>query len=184
MSSEDERPDWLPNLDLRNITQDPEDACTEIKVKLMHHHFSWIKAGRLSRLEFNGRSDPPGWRLAARMAGGATDFEHDSAYAFSLSIISPTIEMGINGFVWIHAYINPNPYLDDDFRVPTSSEYDPCKLVGSHICEEEACLKDGGPHPIVPEGYWFPPRNTDLFKRLRGTPITIIVGAPFKEDDK
>jgi len=177
MVDDEKRPEWLPKLDLRYLTREPELCRTAIIVHIDYHQYEWIVMGQMSRMDVPRGNGNNSWRIGARMGDGATDFEEDSAYALSMNIISPKINTIVYGSTWIDAFIDPNPYGSSDFKVPLSNDYDPRKHPDAYVCEAPACLAHpNGAHPIVPEGMWMPPENPQLFKRMRGLPITIRIG--------
>ncbi len=72
----------------------------------------------------------------------------------------------------IKAFINPSPKRADNFHVPTPG-YNPMTHEDSHECTE--CEE---PHTIIPEGFYVPPANTELFENLRGREVHIRIWQP------
>jgi hypothetical protein len=103
----------------------------------------------------------------------ATDFEHDSAYALSLPLIGLEFQGVHYHQTQIRAWVGVNP---EHFHVPLPG-YDPTKHPKAVVCTN--CPKK---HPIVPEGFYFPPFERELFKKIRGREVLIKVGpAPSEE---
>ena len=166
----------IEHIDLRKICR--ETDLVEVKVSFMdydHRGEPWITLGQAS-LRKSGRG---GWELFARM--DATDFEHDSAYAINLPLIGLELDSVYYNRCNFVAWVNPNlGELDPNFRVPTSSDYDPTKLEDAYMCEMDGCEKS---HPVVPENYYQPPFNRKLFEKVRGKKAEISFGPVRKKDD-
>lgn len=107
--------------------------------------------------------------------GVPTDREHDSAYACRLPLIGVEMESIQYHHTVVVAWIDPdNP---EDFRVPLPG-YDPRTHPEAVLCEDPDCLKmpteeGGGPHIIVPEGFYCPPFHDDLYRAVRGQRVEI-----------
>jgi hypothetical protein len=142
----------------------------------------WGPDGRIERVNWlvfgqanlrPSRDRPDGrWRLDARMTGGVTDFEHDSAYALKLPLIGVVFENVDYHASVFTGWVDPNINVDDssEFRVPRQG-YDPTKLPDAHMCKTGECKKN--PHIIVPEGFWLPPFDLELYRAVRGKKVEI-----------
>lgn len=170
------RPQWLPFLDLRGITRASDKCATIITCRIHHREFTWIHCGSLCELHGRDNSRIKTWIVGAYLNNGATDFEHDSAYAFRFEVLEPKLDMVTYSRTWLTTFINPDPFSVEQFHVPESSDYNPAQLVGAHMCEEDYCEK---PHPIVPEGYYVPPTDKKYAERMRGVEIIIRTGPAY-----
>lgn len=180
-----ERP---PFTDLRPISRDVGRCEARVTLHVnwdSRNNFGWLLLGSVSIVKRGGDRHPGQWSLQARM--DATDFEHDSAYVLQL----PLIGLELDGLaVYNHrthfiAWVDPN--RPEDFHVPGPG-YDPRKEEGAHRCKDPACQKDDKgkkvePHVIVPEGFYVPPFNLDLYKMVRGKKVEICVGPVFENED-
>lgn len=162
--------------DLRSITRMSDVFRTRVTVHMVEYGVSnlqWLILG-LTQLTPRRGANEGRWTLEAKMTEGVTDFEHDSACAMRLPLIGVTFEHVISGLVRFNAWIDPNDF--DDFRVPRAG-YDPTKHPKAIICEDKHCEKS---HVIVPEGFFVPPMDRDLYKAVRGKRVEIIMGPTFK----
>lgn len=114
------------------------------------------------------------WSLDARFGYGVTDFEHDSAYILSL----PLIGLALGGLgVYLHeahfiAWVDPNDF--EGFHVPRPG-YDPRKHKDTEICQE--CEEK---HSVLPEGFFTPKPDRDLWNLVRGKKVEISIGPRFE----
>lgn len=163
----------IERLDLRPITRSSDRCFTrvilidDLAFERQDEWVEWIIMG-----ESTLRTDVREPWLEAHLNRGATDFEHDSAYALHLPLIGITLgELAIrNNITHIKAWINPN--RPRDFRVP-EPKYDPTKH--QDACECPDC-KGEDRHIIVPEGFYLPPTNQELFKKVSGHKVEIHIG--------
>lgn len=172
----------VEKVDLRGITRDSDTQRTTVYLgdRYGRNENEWIICGS-ARLRFHDNKKQ--WMLAAYLNGGATDFEHDSAYALQL----PLIGVIFNGCEYNHvdltAWVDPDAVDGSwtDFHVPTSSDYNPMKHEDAMTCtEHESCKEE--PHIIVPEGFYVPPYDRDLYKKVFGKRVMIRIGPAYKED--
>ena len=112
--------------------------------------------------------------LAARMDYGITDFEHDSAYALRLPLIGLKFVMSYNHTIHFEAYIDP--HNEDEFRVPPVN-YDPTKHERAYTCED--CEEH---HPVVPEGFYVPPFDKELYDKVKGHKVRITIGPNWEKE--
>ena len=164
--------------DLRPICRDPDThRCVVYLVgRYGGNREAFLRLGQVNlRTQDNARSQ----ELTARMADGTTDFEHSSAYVMWLPLIGTGLDLLNNGLVWLSAWINPDVTAGDDFLVP-AADYDPRKHPGTKMCEH--CDE---PHLIVPENFFTPEANLELFDELRGRRVEIVIGptAAFNEEE-
>ena len=162
----------LEETDLRGITRNPDKVVCRINVgPASTQTLPWIICG-----EVNIQNEEQFCRIHARM--DCTDFEHDSAYAFSLPVIGLKFKFVTNHTSIFEAWVNPQsgePYAD--FHVPRPG-YDPRKLEGTEKCTDERC---GETHLIIPEGYYQPPFDAELFKLVRGVRLDIQIGPDWRK---
>lgn len=192
-SQEPKRPP-LPEIDLRPICRD-SSACA-VLVSLVEPFDTgrqqWLHLGR-SSLEHHGHERHYGrWFLMARMgADGAnrgvpTDPEHDSAYACKLPLIGVSVTSIREHQTTARGFIDPTLDVNDPhngFCVPSSSDYDPRKHPDAAECDEKSCLESsvedgGGPHIIVPEGFYVPKFDRALYEAVRGREVEVFFYMP------
>lgn len=135
----------------------------------------WLTFGEAS-LRTGDRRDGR-WNLEARMGHGATDFEHDTAFALRLPLIGVEFEWADHHTFRFHGYVDPS--LDPNFpnfHVP-SPGYDPTKHANAERCSGgKDCKWGGAEHIIVPEGLYVPPFNPHLYKLVAGKRVDIVLG--------
>lgn len=183
-----------PEIDLRPICRDSDKFY--VTVFLVHPYEGkkeWLRLGRADFTRGESRTNDK-WRLNARLGpenrkrGAPTDFEHDSAYACDLSFVGVNLDMVLGHTTMLTGYIDPSQGtgrvgdedVHVDFHVPEPG-YDPRKHPDAHTCEDKICtsvpLKDGGgPHTIVPEGFYKSPFNRKLYETVRGWRVEIWIG--------
>lgn len=153
---------------------------------------TWLTFGEAT-LHTNDRRDGK-WVLEARMGQGACDFEHDTAYALRMPLIGVEFEWADHHMFWFHGFVQPGLDLKDrhnGFHVPTPG-YDPTKHPKAHMCsgiydeEKELYCKwnDKKPHVIVPEGFYVPPYDVELYKHVAGKRVEISLGKSPDEEDE
>ena len=158
----------LEPIDLRSVSRDSDRALLEIFIGTGRD--PWIKAGRAT-LQKIGR----GWLVKVRAHEGITDCEHDSAYVLYFSILGLEMEYCESHFFRYKAVMGVDP---DNFNVP-SPGYNPEEVQGT-----EMCARCPEPHPIVPSGHWMPPFERDLFRKVAGQPIEILMGVPYPDEEE
>jgi hypothetical protein len=173
-----------PETDLRPVSRDVKRCVTVVTLYPdwdRANAVKWLIMGAASISKENREGQ---FRLEARFCEGVTDFEHDSAYVCRLPLIGLT--MG-DLFVYNHhihfvAWVDPND--PEGFHVPGPG-YDPRKEDGAYRCKDGHCKKDNGGkgHMIVPEGFYVPPFNADLYKMVRGKKVEIRMGPVFEDPD-
>jgi hypothetical protein len=163
-------------VDLRSITREADRIRTKVVLldRFSSERTPWLLFGSCQVRFFENKHS---WWLSAYMTSGVTDFEHDSAYALRLPLIGMTFDGVEYGSTLLRAWVDPEG--TDDFCVPTSSEYDPTKHPDATTCNYDRCAED--PHIIVPEGFYVPPFDRQLFERVRGRKVEIRIG-PARED--
>jgi hypothetical protein len=169
----------IQKLDLRKITRDSNKCRTYVTLHWdWQTKVEWIICGMVDLRDDNPKEDRRS-RLIAYLSKGATDFEHDSAHALGLPLIGLTFDHLWYQRAVFTAWIDPN---DDDngFRVPQPG-YDPAKLKDTIMCEDKRCDEK---HIIVPEGYYYPPHNADLYDLVKGKRVEISIGPVFKDEDE
>jgi hypothetical protein len=156
-------------LDLRSITR--SGPGTLIMVEIDFHVETWIKCGPIGMSQ-SERSHL--WRVGARM--DATDFEHDSAWAFCFEVVGLEFQYLDNGSAYFAGWIGGRD--PDSFRVPTPG-YDPNKAPDAGSCPS---CKGDDKHLMVP---FYMPSKTDeqaaQWERMRGSRIEIVTGVTFRK---
>lgn len=112
-------------------------------------------------------------RISAYLDYDITDPEHDSAYALRLPLIGLEFINVCDNYTHLKAYVDPNN--EREFHVPNPG-YNPTILEDSYKCTD--CEE---PHIIVPEGYYVPPVNKELYEKARGRKVGIRIGPVYKE---
>jgi hypothetical protein len=172
-----------PETDLRSICRDSDRCSTTVKIRMdWDVKGLWLRLGQTNITRRGGDNNPGCWQLEAYFKDGVTDFEHDSVKAISIPLIGLELDgLGIHYHkTWLNAWIDPNNA--DDFRVPGSG-YDPTKLKDAHVCKDKSCRRaDPKGHIIVPEGFYLPPRNLELYDKVRGKRVEILVGPKFETE--
>jgi len=169
--SEDQRPAWLPELDLRAVTRNSDRAFTRISVLHNTYRHVWIRAGLLSRIELN-----PGKRqwLGAYYDHGIADESEDSAYAFQIDVVGLHIHMIHYGVTELHGWIAAES--DDSVRfkvprtVPDLETFEWCRR-----CKGEKS------HRVTT---YCPPVDLKLYERLRGAKLVVEFGPVIPEDER
>lgn len=144
------------------------------------NHTPWLWLGETS-LERPGSGTGKTWWLQAGLGprrrkneGVPTDREHDNAWACRLPLIGVELESIRYHHTVISAWVGTDP---TDFHVPLPG-YDPRRHPDAVVCAEKSCLEippedGGGSHIIVPEGFYVPPFEEELFQAVRGQRVEI-----------
>jgi len=119
------------------------------------------------------------WTLKAYLADGATDNEHDSAYALQLPLIGVELRNVFYQVTMIRAWVQPQDYDDanDAFRVPRPG-YDPRWHPSTRICRE--CEMH---HPVVLDEFYLPPHDPQLFRLVAGRRVEIAMGPAATDEE-
>lgn len=177
MTKAKQEPSKYPLIDLTAISRSKR-VTTGVKIFDGYDGFPWLKFGEFDLTYVENKKFH---RLDARMGRGATDFEHDSAHVVILSIIGLELDLITYGFTTLVGWIDPSESLNEerfhDFHVPPPG-YDPTKLPGASTCKR--CKPH---HPIVPEGYFVPKFDPDLYRLVAGKRIEIATG-PIESNDE
>jgi len=126
----------------------------------------WLLLGETQLRKFERPGNPPYWWLAAYLGEGATDYEHDSAYALRLPLIALEFQRVEYHCAEFYAVVHPNQ--PSDFYVPWPG-YNPLK--GAEVCTE--CKGDDA-HKIVSE--YVPAHDAGLYKQVAGKLVLISIG--------
>jgi len=169
-------------VDLRSITRESSRVITTIKVIDVDdqdghdHKFPWLTFGEPS-FRYGERRDHATMEIGARLGKGATDFEHDSAWAFRFDLVGVEIKAlwGLNHFVGLVKPCSFRNHQFCDFHVPGPG-YNPLTHPKTVRCTDKHCGPKG--HPIVPQGYYVPPVNPDLHEKLSGRWVEVVVALP------
>lgn len=168
---------FVPQLDLRELSRDSDTCLTQV---FLHpdwdrqNDFVWIQTGQTSLRKRRESESEPSYDLTCYVKEGATDFEHDSAYLFVLPLIGLTFASMRYQQAEFIAYVDPN--LDpEDFKLP-SGDYNPFKHQEASKCPS---CKGKDKHMLVP---YLPPSNIELYHKVKGKKVSIVVGPVLKED--
>jgi hypothetical protein len=180
----------IPKTDLRSICRERDKYLVTVNVKGPpgRPERPWLLLGE-ANLEPLERMDSRVWWLKAYLGarsakeGVPTDFEHDSAYVCRLPLIGVEMRGVRYNRTVVSAWVESND--PDDFHVPLPG-YDPRTHERSFLCEEECCTgtpteDGGGAHIIVPEGFYVPPFEPELFEAVKGQQVEIVFSIP--QDD-
>ena len=170
----------LEETDLRGITREVGSCLTVVSVYTSFGEPSKVRWLVFGEADLRHNEPTNTWMLVAYLRDGATDFEHDSAYALQLPLIGLAMRDLSCHQTTFGAWVDPNDdRLGGGFRVPKPG-YDPWALPGSSKCAHRSCWKGGAKGPlIVPEGHYTgPPRDEDLFAAVRGKRVELVVGRP------
>lgn len=164
--------DVLKVTDLRSISRGSHRCRT--KVYLTDNYepaVLWLDFGEAKLVATHGPHSPKKWTLSSNLAHGTTDIEEDFGFALCLPIMALELDMVMGNNVFFKAIIDPQD--SRDFRVPRPG-YNPLLHPDTFICQEDACLNHAhGAHPIVPEGFWKPPHDYELFEAAKCRTIDI-----------
>lgn len=170
----------LKETDLRSITRDSDTCVTSVVVDLGYDEkghplkVTWLVSGQSQLQPIDSSLSIRRWLLTSYMSN-ATDFEHDSAYAFRLPLVAVELKA-----VWYHnAHFTAliQPYDEEDFHVPLPG-YNPLEHPDTEKCDR--CTGEQA-HLIVPEGFYVPPFEKELFKLVAGRPVEVSIGPVRKE---
>lgn len=158
----DNETDSIELLDFREITA----GSMECQVKLRDGFARakpWIKCHSLSiRSPTSYRN--LWWDAEARL-DSVYDPEHDLCKAFTLPLLGVTFKGAYWGRILFAAAVDPT--RPDDFLVP-AADYNPGKTHGKP-CEQ--C--EGDAHLMVPEGFYVPDHDPELFSKVVGAQVEI-----------
>lgn len=160
MTPYDDRPVWLPDLDLRNATRDSAYVSTVIDVVVRHHQFRWLTLGGLSRAEV--ASERVQW-IGAYFSEGITDHDEQSAYAVCFDVVGLALDDLHQGVTTLRAWIAGTAEAAERFHVP-STPYDLSTFAWCPSC------KGDDRHRVTS---YTPRPNLELWRKLRGSKVLI-----------
>lgn len=167
MTDEKKHPIDVELMDLRTIAREYH-SCTFIRLDTPfyteHQPKLWIVS---NMVEFREHTRTKGeYTLYSRLVSGATDFEHDSGYAFSFPVVGLQFVSCYSGRPQFEAWLKPGlNFYGEDFNVPPVG-YNP--IEGADLCD--TC---SDPHPIVP---FTSQHNAELYERVAGCKVIIEMG--------
>jgi hypothetical protein len=124
----------------------------------------WITIGEVRILRLDGRDE---WILSAEAADHSTDETHDNIKILALRLCGVTFKNVMHhGCVYLVGTICAEE--SNDFRVPPPG-YEP-KAQRNSI----TCVTCDEHHPLIP-GAHMPPKNPELFERLKGRKVEISI---------
>lgn len=177
-------PEIPPPMDFRPLSRNSGKILTTIILYTDHEQSEWIKLGEIALRE-RGNPFKGVWSLGAYLLN-ATDFEHDSAHLLRMELVGVEFTAVEYGQTRFEGFIRGDS--EEDFKVG-GPDYNPLKEKGAKECKgtkKDYCKwGDGKPHPIVPEGFYVPPVNAELFNIVRGRRVEVITGpVRTKEEDE
>lgn len=157
-----------PFTDLSKITRNYKKVKTIVEVSVSEGSLNfrpWLQLGECSLRRIPESTHRNQWQLSSYL-DNAVDFENDSAYALRLPLIGVEFDDLAVFYqnTFLTAWVSWDPR---DFHVP-SPGYKPTAL------PDAVKQRDGS--IIVPQGYYVPPFNRDLFRQVRGCPVKIMFG--------
>jgi hypothetical protein len=168
--------------DLRDISRESDVCSTIVRLSLDWDRDSprrpvidWLKFGQANLRRHNDSSHDGRYSIEAYLKEGVTDFEHDSAYALRLPLVGvqlaslPVLYHNTILVGWVDS-AHDEGY--EEFHVPRPG-YNPMEHPKAVTCEDEHCAEK---HIIVPEGFYVPPFDLELFNFVRGKRVEIIIG--------
>jgi hypothetical protein len=133
----------------------------------------WIQLGEIMLRQRDSHNRGV-WKLGAYLQN-CTDFEHDAAWLLKIDLVGVEFTAVEYGLTHFQGYIKADD--EDDFRVG-NADYNPIIDPKTKACkgtQKEYCRR-GEPHLIVPEGFYLPPENPDLFNIVRGRRVEVTTG--------
>ena len=172
----------VPLTDLRGITRNSDRCITTVFIQDQNYNrIEWLRFGQVQLRGYDSSRKAGESMLQAYLSEGATDFEHDSAYACCLPLIGVTYEGVEYHTTRLHAWVHPAAGDRDSavrFSVPLPG-YNPMKHKDTVICSAKTCDEK---HPIVPEGMYWPPFEKDLYRLVRGQKVEISIGPVYPQE--
>ena len=162
-----------PNMDFRKLSRNSDKVFTTVTLYTDYERSAWIRLGEIQLREHNSNHRGV-WMLSAYLLN-ATDFEHDSAHLLKMDLVGVTFTAVEYGQTRFEGFIRADD--EDCFRVG-GPDYNPLE-------EATRCKRCRGKeaHPIVPEGHYVPPLNTELFNIVRGRRIEVVTGILHGKED-
>jgi|GEM_PF-2518730 hypothetical protein len=181
--------------DLRRITRDSDQLECTVTIHLGRDRAAreilvrWLQMGAVE-IHRQRERDDGGWCLQAHLADNASDLDHSTAWAVRLPLIG--LRLGDLGVYMSRTHLTAwiDPEIDEGdraFGVPRPG-YNPMALPGVKQCSgvydgKTSWCKwaDGEPHVIVPDEFYTPPFDAELYEVVRGRRVDIVVGPASKE---
>jgi hypothetical protein len=161
----------IEKLDFRPITYSGLRACIKAEMEPYGPKETWIETGNL-KISSSGEGSLLR-RTVESQLDSVCDPEHDPCKAFSFSVIGLQFVFSMSATMLFEGVIDPTRA----FCVP-GPDYDPAKTHGepcSHCKGDEA-------HLLVPDGFYMPPKNPELFRQMAGKTIEIWIYS-YKEEE-
>lgn len=159
--------------DLTKLSRRPSRCSTTVEFVEGNNRRPWLVFGEGHLRQRNDRHDGRWWVHA--YLGNATDFEHDTASLLRLPLIGVNIDGVSYHETKLTAWVDPgeDPTGDfSDFHVPRPG-YNPLKHKDTVKC---TTCKGRDQHVIVPEGFYVPPFDADLYQAVKGRRVQITFG--------
>ncbi len=152
----------MKKIDLRRISRRSDVVQTTVLIFEEFQKHEWIVFGE-ANISLHGDTHI----LKAYGPKGWTDFEHDSIYVLKLPLVGLHLDSMMVSYHQTHltGWIAST---EDDFRIPAEN-YDVDKVA-------KPCKECEDHHMMVPEGYYVPKKNKNLFEAMRGKKVSIIIG--------
>jgi len=127
----------------------------------------WITCGQI---EINSPNSMGFRTVGARLCDGITDFEHDSAWAFSFNVIALQFEFLRSGRMHFSGFIAPYSQGDSEIRMPQTAKELVADLSECQVCRE----RNEDTHMMT--GTYIPaPRPPGDFRDLYGRRVEICI---------
>ncbi len=179
-SKRDSNVSFPKRTDLRSITRGAKRYSTTVTISdwLDLNRSEWLMMGeadiRNQRISYDTR-----WWLESRMRDNVTDPEHDTVIAVRLPLVGA--EINSVDYTMVHIVATIPADCESEFCVPLPG-YDPISNPpkGSTVCKEKRCGKN---HLVLPDGFYVPKFNEELYRSVVGRRVMITMGPVYKEMD-
>lgn len=168
----------IQKTDLLSVSRSPDRCRTSVSIRLdWDWKQTWLLFGACQLSATNqGRTH----YLEGRASEGVTDFEHDSVVLVRLPLIGVQFDnLLVHGHTThLVAWVDSEPSRKENFHVPRPG-YDPASRKDAWTCQDQGCQK---PHRVVPEGFYVPPFDEELYEAVRGREVEIRIGPAIDND--
>ena len=168
-----------PEMDFRKLARNADKIATTVVLWTDYERSAWIRLGEIMLRQRDSHNHRGVWQLGAYLQN-ATDFEHDAAWLLKIELIGVEFTSVEYGQTHFQAYIKGDD--ENDFRIG-NADYNPLAHPKAKRCKgtaKEHCRREE-PHVIVPEGFFVPPENPELFNIVRGRRIEVTTGPVTKD---
>lgn len=195
-ATKDPKPTIIVETDLRSITRKANRLRAVVRIQLdWETRIDWLLLGETQIVAQKDGGGDGRWRLESHLAEGVADIEHDTGFAVRLPLIG--LQLGPLAVYYHHthlfAWVDPNAegIRTPEFHVPRPG-YDPVKHPDTFMCDgiydekkKKYCKwNEGKPHPIIPQGFYVPPYDAELYEAVKGKKVEITIGPAHTKEDE